>query len=56
MKKERITSTRIIYSEECSICKKEIKAFSEKHLEYNMGLHKEKHTKEVENVKSKQEE
>ena len=43
MKRETITSTRIVYSNECSICKKKIRAFSESNLEYNMRLHKEKH-------------
>lgn len=42
MKKETITSTRIVYSDKCKICKKQIKAFSESNLEYNMKLHKEK--------------
>lgn len=46
MKKETITSTRIVYSDKCSICKKIIKAFSESNLEYNMKLHKEKHERE----------
>ena len=46
MKKETITSERIVYSEKCSVCKKEIKAFSESNLKYNMRLHKEKHDKE----------
>ena len=48
MKKEIIKSERIVYSEKCSICKKEIKAFSESNLKYNMRLHKEKHDKENE--------
>ena len=42
MKEETITSTRTVYSDKCSICKKKIKAFSETNLEYNMRLHKEK--------------
>ena len=42
MKKETITSERTRYSDKCPICKEEIKAFSEKGLEYNMKLHKEK--------------
>lgn len=46
MKKEKITSTRIVYSEICKHCKKKIKGFSESSLEYNMRLHKEKHDKE----------
>ena len=46
MKKEEITSTRIVYSDECSVCKQKIKGFSESNLEYNMRLHKEKHEKE----------
>lgn len=46
MKTEKITSTRIVYSDKCPICKKEIKAFSKSNLEYNMKLHKEKHDKE----------
>ena len=45
MKKETITSTRTVYSEECSECKQKIKGFSESSLEYNMRLHKEKHSK-----------
>ena len=45
MKKEKITSTRTVYSEECSVCKQKIKGFSESNLEYNMRLHKEKHEK-----------
>ena len=47
MKKEKITSTRIIYSEKCDICNRNIKGFSESNLKYNMRLHKEKHDKEV---------
>jgi len=43
MKKETITSTRIVYSDKCSICKRKIKGFSESNLEYNMRLHKETH-------------
>ena len=43
MKKQGITSTRTVYSDECPVCKKEIKAFSESSLEYNMRLHKETH-------------
>ncbi len=43
MKKETITSSRTLYSEECSICKNKIKGFSESNLKYNMRLHKEKH-------------
>ena len=46
MKKQTITSTRTVYSDKCPKCKKEIKAFSESNLEYNMRLHKEKHDKE----------
>lgn len=46
MKKKEITSKRIVYSEECPICKKEIKGFSESNLKYNMGLHKDKHKKD----------
>jgi len=45
MKIETITSTRKVYSDECPDCKKEIKAFSESNLEYNMRLHREKHKK-----------
>ncbi len=45
MKKETITSTRTVYLDECSVCKKVIKGFSESNLEYNMRLHKEKHEK-----------
>ena len=45
MKKETITSTRTVYSDECSKCKKIIKGFSESNLEYNMRLHKETHNK-----------
>ena len=44
MKKEQVTSTRTVYSEKCSICKQEIKGFSESNLEYNMRLHKETQT------------
>lgn len=47
MKKTIIKSERTVYSEVCSICKKEIKGFSESNLEYNMKLHKEKHDKEA---------
>ncbi len=46
MKKEKITSTRTVYSEQCKICKNKIKGFSESNLEYNMRLHKEKCEKE----------
>ncbi len=53
MKTEKITSTRIVYSDECLVCKKEIKAFSESSLEYNMRLHKEKHDKEDSNENQK---
>ena len=49
MKKTIIKSERTVYSEECKICKKEIKGFSESNLEYNMRLHKEKHDKEKSN-------
>lgn len=45
MKKEQVTSVRTIYSDKCSICKREIRAFSVSNLEYNMRLHKEKHNK-----------
>ena len=51
MKTQKITSTRTVYLDECSICKKEIKGFSENNLKYNMRLHKEKH----ENDKPKKE-
>ncbi len=43
MKKEIVKSERIVYSEKCNICKKEIKGFSETNVEYNMRLHKETH-------------
>lgn len=46
MKKTIVKSERVVYSENCPICKQEIKAFSESNLEYNMKLHKEKHDKE----------
>jgi len=45
MKKEKVTSTRLVYSEKCPICKQKIKAFSESNLLYNMRLHKETHSK-----------
>ena len=45
MKKTIIKSERIVYSDICPICKKEIKGFSESSLEYNMRLHKETHNK-----------
>ncbi len=53
MKTEKITSTRTVYSDKCSICKKKgikkkIKGFSKSNLKYNMRLHKEKHDKEAE--------
>ena len=51
MKKTIIKSERTVYSENCSVCKKEIKGFSESNLEYNMRLHKEKHDKEKANGK-----
>lgn len=53
MKKEQVTSTRTVYSDKCSICKQEIKAFSESNLEYNMRLHKEKHNKDFTNKEKK---
>lgn len=43
MKKQIIKSERIVYSEKCKVCKKEIKGFSESALVYNMRLHREKH-------------
>lgn len=49
MEKKEITSTRIVYSDKCKKCKKEIKGFSESNLKYNMRLHKETHEKEKEN-------
>lgn len=42
MKTKTITSERTVYIDKCPICKKEIKAFSESNLNYNMRLHKEK--------------
>jgi len=45
MKKTIIKSERVVYSEPCPSCRKEIKGFSESNLEYNMRLHKEKHDK-----------
>ena len=53
MKKETITSTRTVYSDKCSNCKKKIKAFSETNLEYNMRLHKEKCLQATNEVKRK---
>ncbi len=47
MKKQIITSTRIQYSVECSICGEEIKAFSKSNLKYNLRLHKEKCVREL---------
>jgi hypothetical protein len=35
---------RITYSEECHICKKEIKGFSESQVKYNLEVHiRQKH-------------
>ena len=39
MKKRVITSTREVYMEDCPKCHKEIRAFSESNLKYNMKLH-----------------
>ena len=52
VKKQQVTSTRTVYSDKCSECKQEIKGFSESNLEYNMRLHKEKHSKNAESEDS----
>jgi len=44
MKKTIVNSERVVYSEKCPHCKKEIKGFSESQVKYNLEVHiKQKH-------------